>query len=272
MNKYFIFIFCFIQYSYAQNYRAIYDFNYKLDSTKSYSDTIEMVLDIQKEDSKFYYKKLIKLDSLVRNNEIISFSFPIQQVIKRNRNSFENENFVNVDDKYYYYFSTDKINWKIMPEVKYSNHYTLQKAEAVWSGRKWTAWFTPEIPISEGPYKFKGLPGLIIELEDSHRNFGYKLMSFNKLASDYNTHNIVETNLGNVPIKISLKKYQELVLTQYNNPFSEYNNMKEGSWGLTIDDKEINTFEGLKSIKKDYQLKIKRNYNPIELDKAVEYK
>ncbi|WP_160139116.1 GLPGLI family protein [Chryseobacterium sp. c4a] len=272
MNKYLIFIFFFIQYSYAQNYRAIYDFNYKLDSTKSYSDTIEMVLDIQKETTRFYYQKLIKLDSLVRNNEIISYSFPVQQVIKRNQNSFENENFVSVEDKYYTYFSTDQIDWKIMPEIKHSAHYTLQKAEAIWSGRKWTAWFTPEIPISEGPYKFKGLPGLIIELEESNKNFGYKLISFNKLASDYDTTNIVETNLGNPPVKISLKKYQELLLNQYNNPFSEYNNMKEGSWGITIDGKEINTLEGLKSIKKNYQSGIKRYYNPIELDKAVKYK
>jgi hypothetical protein len=48
--------------------------------------------------------------------------------------------------------------------------------------------------------------------------------------------------------------------------------MKEGTWGLTLFDKEINSVEGLKSIKKDYQLEIINNYNPIELDKAVKYK
>lgn len=272
MYKYFIFIFFCIQSTYAQNYRIIYDFSYKLDSTKSNPDTIEMVLDLQGNTTRFYYKKLIKLDSLVRNKEIISYTFPIQQVIKRNRNSFENQNFVNVEDKYYSYLSSDKIVWKILPQIKYTNNYKLQKAEAIWGGRKWSAWFAPEIPISEGPYKFKGLPGLILELGDTGENFSYKLISFHKDLSDYDTANIVETNLGMIPIKISLKKYQELLLNRYSNPFSEYNNMKEGSWGLTINDKYINTLEGLKSIKRDYQLEIKRNYNPIELDKAVKYK
>ncbi|MFY1045167.1 GLPGLI family protein [Chryseobacterium sp. GP-SGM7] len=272
MNKYFLFFFFLIQYSYSQEYRVIYDFNYKLDSLKNYSENIEMVLDIQKDYSKFYYKKLIKLDSLVRSRAIISYGFPIQQVVKRKTGLFVNENFVNVADKYYNYPTTDDIHWEILSDTKLSDNHKLQKAEAKWGGRKWIAWFSTEIPVSEGPYKFRGLPGLIFEVKDSKDNFNYKLVSINKSLSEYDTSNIVETNLGMNPISITLKQFQKILINNYNNPFSEYYAMKEGTWGLTIFDKHISSLEGLKSIKKDYQLQIAKNYNPIELDKAVKYK
>jgi len=272
MYKYFLFFFFIIQYSYSQDYRAIYDFNYKLDSLEQKSDNVEMVLDIQRNYSKFYYKKLIKLDSLVRNGATISYTFPIQQIIKREKGSFKNENFVNVEDKYYSYTSIDEIKWKILSQTKFSNNYKLQKAEALWGGRKWIAWFSLEIPVSEGPYKFRGLPGLIFEVMDSKENFNYKLVSINKVLSEYDTSNIVESNLGTNAISITLKQYQKLLINNYNNPFSEYYTMKEGTWGLTIFDKHINSLEELKSIKKDYQLQIINNYNPIELDKAINYK
>jgi len=272
MYKYFIFFFFLSQYSYSQNYTVTYDLSYKLDSLKNNHDTLKMILDIRRDYSRFYYNKLIKLDSFVKNGAIISYGFPIQQVIKRKTGSFKNENFVNVEDKYYKYSSTDNIRWKIFSKTKFSNNYKLQQAEAVWGGRKWIAWFCAEIPISEGPYKFNGLPGLIFEITDSKNNFIYKLISINKDLSEYNTSNIVESNLGVNPIPITLKQYQKLLLDNYNNPFSEYYTMKEGTWGLTIFSKDINTLEGLKSIKKDYQIQTYNNYNPIELDKAVKYK
>lgn len=250
MHKYFIVFFFLFQYAYSQNYRVIYDFNYKLDSLKQDHDNLEMVLDVQKDYTKFYYKKLIRIDSLVRSGSIISYTFPVQQIIKRKTSSFKNENFVNVEDKYYNYPSTDDMKWIILPQTKFFDTYKLQKAETIWGGRKWTAWFSLEIPVSEGPYKFRGLPGLIFEVKDSKDNFNYKLVSISKILSEYDTSNIVESNLGKNPISITLKQYQKLLMDNYNNPFSEYDTMKEGTWGLTIFDRHISNLEELKSIKK----------------------
>ena len=44
------------------------------------------------------------------------------------------------------------------------------------------AWFTSEIPISEGPWKFHGLPGLIVKLHDTKRHYEFELVSFKKNA------------------------------------------------------------------------------------------
>jgi GLPGLI family protein len=228
-------------------------------------------LDIQKNYTKFYFQKLLKFDSLTKINKLVTFSFPLQQITKRKINDYENENFVYLEDKYYSFSSLDEMKWEISNSVKNFNTYKLQKAETKWGGRNWIAWFCSEIPIPEGPYKFRGLPGLIMELKDTKNNFIYSLISLKKVDYEYNTDNIVESNLGDAPIKIKLEQYQNLLLNEYNNPFSEFENMKGKDWQLTIFDKKITSLEGLREIKSQYQKDIKKNYNPLELDKAVKY-
>jgi GLPGLI family protein len=72
---------------------------------------------------------------------------------------------------------TVKLDWKIVNETKFSNNMTLQKATVDFHGRSYTAWFNSSIPISDGPYKFKGLPGLIIEIYDEKKHVRFELLS-----------------------------------------------------------------------------------------------
>lgn len=261
----------FFQSIFAQNYRIIYQFDYKRDSTSTVLSHQNMVLEIRNHSTKFYYYHLLKLDSISKYKKI-RFSFPLQQIVIRNSNSYDNENFVSIQDKYFKFSTSDRMEWKIKSDsIKVYLQYKLQKAETEWGGRKWIAWFCTEIPIDEGPYKFRGLPGLIIELYDTQQNFKYTLLSIEKKENEYDTHNIVETNLGIKPININLKQYQKLLLNEYNNPFAEYENMKGTNWGLTIFGKYINTMEGLQSIRREYQSDIRNNYNPVELNRAVKY-
>ena len=44
--------------------------------------------------------------------------------------------------------------------------HECQKATCTFRGREWTAWFALDVPISDGPWKFGGLPGLIMEAYD----------------------------------------------------------------------------------------------------------
>ena len=272
MKKIIVFFVFLIQaFLYSQSYRAIYKFNYKRDSTNQNYTTMNMILDLQKRQTKFYFEKQLKFDSLIKINKRVTFSIPLQQIIKRSQGSFTNENFLNVDDKYYTFSSSDQMSWKILDSTKNYKNYKVQKAHTYWGGRSWTAWFSSDIPIPEGPYKFRGLPGLIIQLSDTKNNFNYTLISFKKMDVEFDTHNVVETNLGDTAIKITLAKYQKLLSDVYNNPFSEFENMKDQDWQLNIYDRKIKTIEGLNEIKSQYQSDIKKYYNPIELDKAVKY-
>ena len=66
-------------------------------------------------------------------------------------------------DRYYYTEPLDMIDWNISDSTKNILGYECIMAEADYHGRHWTVWFSPEIPIQEGPWKLQGLPGLILE-------------------------------------------------------------------------------------------------------------
>jgi len=67
-----------------------------------------------------------------------------------------------------------QLNWEINNETKSILGYKCHKATTEYRGRKWTAWFSPEIAIKFGPRKLHGLPGLILEAYDSKDEVTYK--------------------------------------------------------------------------------------------------
>ena len=80
-----------------------------------------------------------------------------------------------VGGKQIYYQEDRPVKWEITNEVEKQNGYQAQKATANFGGRIWTAWFTKDINISDGPYKFSGLPGLIVKLEDDKGDYKFDL-------------------------------------------------------------------------------------------------
>lgn len=60
-----------------------------------------------------------------------------------------------------------EIQWEISDSTKTVLGYNCVMATANYHGRDWTAWFAPDIPLQEGPWKLTGLPGLILEASES---------------------------------------------------------------------------------------------------------
>ena len=58
------------------------------------------------------------------------------------------------------------IIWKLSKNTKKIQNIQCFSAQAEYRGRVWTAWYAPSIPVSSGPWKLYGLPGLILEAED----------------------------------------------------------------------------------------------------------
>jgi len=63
------------------------------------------------------------------------------------------------------------LKWEIKKETKKIGKYNCIKATICFREINYIVWFTPEIPISYGPWKFRGLDGLIMEVYDENNNY-----------------------------------------------------------------------------------------------------
>ena len=70
--------------------------------------------------------------------------------------------------------------WSIAEDTTHILSYLCQKATCHYKGRKWTAWYTTEIPLSEGPWKLYGLPGMILKAEDSEGHYSFIALGVEK--------------------------------------------------------------------------------------------
>lgn len=80
-----------------------------------------------------------------------------------------------VNTEYRYSEPIPRIDWKLHADTtRRILGYTCQRATAEFRGRRWSVWFTPEIPLSRGPWKLGGLPGLILQACDETGLFGFE--------------------------------------------------------------------------------------------------
>ena len=82
--------------------------------------------------------------------------------------------------KYQYEESCPSLKWEILDGDTIISGYHCNKAKTSMFGRDYIAWYTPEINLPYGPYKFNGLPGLICRVTDTNYNFDFLLDGFEK--------------------------------------------------------------------------------------------
>lgn len=256
----------------AQTHRFIYEYHFKTDSTATEYEKANMTLDLNPDEVKFYDYDYAENDSLnkVRNyNNQIWNETP---VVIRKRNSKENINFELLND-YFKYPSTDQFNWNLTSETKKVNQYHLQKATCNFGGRNWTAWFNPDNPLNEGPYKFRGLPGLIFEIEDSQRQFTFKLIKSYQLRSTYKTDDFLENVMGKKPLQVNLKTLNKVKLDYYLDPYREIREsfVYNPDTKIQLMGTRITSKDQINELTRKYQEYIRKNNNPLEIDKAIIY-
>ncbi|MCX8533403.1 GLPGLI family protein [Chryseobacterium luquanense] len=103
----------------------------------------------------------------------------IPEVIKRNGEIIIFDKILNVT---YNYPAVEKVQWSFLNETKKIREYTCKKAVGKYHNKSITVWYTEEIPISEGPYTFKNLPGLVLEAYDSKDYFHFTLESLKRVV------------------------------------------------------------------------------------------
>jgi GLPGLI family protein len=83
---------------------------------------------------------------------------------------------------YYYQEPASPFAWTISPATATIGGYPCQRATTTFGGRTWEAWFTRTVPLSDGPYKFYGLPGLIVKISDLRGHYVFELTKLRPLA------------------------------------------------------------------------------------------
>ncbi|MGI9652190.1 GLPGLI family protein [Chryseobacterium sp. RLHN22] len=256
----------------SQTHRFFYEVKYKEDSTQTTHQKSFAVLDINPDETKYYDYSFLEKDSLNKINQSQNTSWTAQIPVTRKKNTNTNINFAFAGDQLYSYPTQDVIEWKLSEETKKISDFNAQKATSNFGGRKWTAWFVKQIPFSEGPYKFTGLPGLIVSLEDSQNQFSFNLIKSKKIDKTYDTKNILEVRYGNKPIMITEKMFIKKSLEYYQDPYQQdREDLKKGNTVVEIEGVKYTKASDLIPLIKDEQEYIRKHNNPIERNKAINY-
>ncbi len=196
----------------TSNFSAVYNFEYQQDSTDltskqnekmelligekyslfesvngKYNDSLKKVLGTNKDVS-------LAISMMIAQKKRSRFNF---RILKTNEETLVFDSYFS--DKFIYK-DEEKLNWEITNTKQEISGYNCTLAKTVFAGREYNAWFTSEIPISDGPYKFKGLPGLIVKIEDVKKQYSFELESFTKTKKNFD----FEKNKG---IKVSKKEF-----------------------------------------------------------------
>lgn len=149
--------------------------------------------------------------------------------------------------------------WKLLKEQKQVLSYPCSKAVITFGGRDWEAWYTNQISFPDGPYKFHGLPGLILEVKSSDGEYHFKATNIEKIGKIKSISNRYATDFNSKENEIKYKK--KLFL----DPTIPYNTSNSEIFGIAV-------FNGVEITKRDsdkYRVERFRKFvsahnNPIE--------
>ncbi|MFW6222146.1 MAG: GLPGLI family protein [Bacteroidota bacterium] len=145
-----------------------------------------VVLEIGHHLSKSYSYGLFKHDSILTNsraNSVPQLQVPVPPMeVFKNYPSGKNSVVHRSPLRRLIFLYEDDIDieWKIFPERRQISGHTCQRAIATFRGRTWEAWFTNQIPVSDGPWKFHGLPGLILQVTDDQNHYSFTCIGLSR--------------------------------------------------------------------------------------------
>ncbi|GEM53971.1 hypothetical protein B0A58_03750 [Flavobacterium branchiophilum NBRC 15030 = ATCC 35035] len=115
------------------------------------------------------------------------------------------------------------LNWKIETETKEIGKYLCNKATTKFRGVDYVVWYTKQIPVSFGPWKFRGLEGLILECYDIKNMYHIQA---NKITIEKNCTNVIKKINKKNAISwyeyIELKKNEDKDIANYYNSLYAY--------------------------------------------------
>jgi GLPGLI family protein len=190
------FIFPVCHFVYSQSLDVTYHTDYILNAASSKdSKADKMILHIEKGASEFYSILNQNRQEVISRlgKQGLSYNDAQKELSKVPRSFLDFRIYKNYPQKgiltytnrvitnYYKYEETmEKPQWTLQKETKEIIDHKCQKATTYFKGRTWTVWYTSEIPVQEGPWKLWGLPGLILEAQDSDSLYHFLAIGLKK--------------------------------------------------------------------------------------------
>lgn len=186
----FLFILCFALFS-AQNKQFTYEYQFISDSTNKKDISKEiMILNVGKEKSYYYSLDKYISDSTINAESkkglmVMPLPYKISEMDIKDLNNKKISFETKVGDAKYNVEQNVNLKWNLSNEFDELLNYKVQKATTEFGGRTWIAWFAKDIPIQDGPYKFHGLPGLILKIEDKTASHKFVLKGIKNTKSPF---------------------------------------------------------------------------------------
>jgi GLPGLI family protein len=215
----------------AQQYRFTYSYQMKPDAGKKDSVITDyMNLDTDGMKSYFYNAAKYEKDSayaVTRNFRDLlqakSYDQNLSYIVQKDYGKKE----INFYDQ----FKTIRLvipenevpKWKIEKEFIKINGISCQKATARYKGRVWEAWFSKEYPINDGPYKFSGLPGIVVSIKDSENDHAFNLIQIKKI---------------NKIFSLLPKSVKKMTFTEYKKIMRDYTFNSEDIENMSVNKQE----------------------------------
>ena len=225
----------------TDEYECIYE--YQVKNSKGSSDATSTILQIGRNTALFSDYTAFQKDSAIackapesdiqkfKTQEMRNDMF-FDQSVSQNEPKGKMTIYSVITPNYYSYTETaSPINWAFADEEDTICGYTCQKAMGEYGGRTWTVWYSTEIPVSFGPWKLCGLPGLVLAANDSEGIHQFKAITFRKSNTPMNMKpyaNTVKTSreqfikaknkfeqnpMGNIPTEsiseMTIEKYED---------------------------------------------------------------
>lgn len=164
------------------------DVNYK---NRGYNDL--MNLDVKSDGSSLFYSVYNS-----KNNNIQASGSDVGSIISAMDSKKEGAHYrigrdaakgeitclTDAPDNFYYKEADLTFQWHISAKDTMTVcGYVCKKATVLFAGRTWIAWFTEDLPVSCGPWKLSGLPGLILSAHDSDNYFNFSCVGIEQTMS-----------------------------------------------------------------------------------------
>ena len=174
-------------------YKVTYSLKYKFhpDQVEAFNDT--RIVQIGKHSVKDYSDIINHFDSLATEqvrrgaesySNVSGNPWPLEIISPIRGDKADLKYRLSISTFFVYSDSVPSLEWNFSNgDTETILGYECSKATTEFAGRTYTAWFTTEIPLPFGPYKFGGLPGLILKIGDAEQQFVWEAMGFESTNS-----------------------------------------------------------------------------------------